>query len=109
MHNFKKGFYYHYKHTDTDVSNYAYEVLNLAHHTEMKGYEDSNEGLLVIYRPLYDSAFVYQNGKHYDARPYDMFYEDVEKDGKMIPRFTPITDEKIICELEKIRGEMYGE
>ncbi len=30
-----KGFYYHYKHDPNGlVNNYAYEVLNIGHHTE---------------------------------------------------------------------------
>lgn len=101
----EKGFYYHYKHDPQgEVTNYAYEVLNVAHHTEVK---DLNEGALVIYRPLY-LAKVYEMGKHWDARPLAMFMENVIKDGKEIPRFTKITDPKIILELEKIKEEMYG-
>lgn len=32
------GFYYHYKHDPTGaVNNYAYEILNIGHHTEIDG------------------------------------------------------------------------
>lgn len=99
------GFYYHYKHDPKgSVNNYAYEVLNVAHHTEMKG----EGGALVIYRPLYES-FVYKQGKHWDARPLSMFMEKVIKDGKELERFTKITEPKVIAELEQIRNEMYQE
>ena len=99
----EKGFYHHYKHDPKgSVNDYAYEVLNMAHHTEMKGEENA----LVIYRPLYE-AFVYKQGKHWDARPMAMFMEKIIKDGKEIERFTLITDPKIISELEKIRDMMY--
>lgn len=100
----EKGFYYHYKHDPTkDVGNYAYEVLNVAHHTEIN---DFDEAAMVIYRPLYE-AKVYIAGKHWDARPLAMFMESVMKDGKEMPRFTKITDPRIISELEKIKQEMY--
>lgn len=107
MQNTKKpeiGFYYHYKHDQNgDVGNYAYEVLNIAHHTEIEGLDDS---AMIVYRPLYESS-VYKLGKHWDVRPLSMFMENVKKDGKEISRFTKITDSKIILELEKIRDKMY--
>jgi hypothetical protein len=101
----QKGFYYHYKHSPVgEVGNYAYEVLNIAHHTEIDNLE---EGALVIYRPLYH-AKVYEMGKRWDARPLTMFTEDVEVGGKNMHRFTRITDPKIIEELEAIRDRMYA-
>ena len=98
------GFYYHYKHTDIDAFNYAYEVLNIAHHTEIEGLDES---AMVVYRPLYESAGVYKIGQHWDVRPLAMFDENIEKDGKVIERFTRIIDENIILELKKKREEMY--
>jgi hypothetical protein len=99
------GFYYHYKHDPVGaVNNYAYEVLNIGHHTEIDGLDES---AMVVYRPLYESAGVYQKGKHWDVRPLKMFMEDVTKDSKTFPRFVKITDEKVIDELTKIRDEMY--
>lgn len=101
----EKSFYYHYKHDPKgDVSNYAYEVLNIAHHSEIDGVEES---AMVVYRPLYKSARAYKAGKHWDVRPFEMFTEILEKDGKKIPRFTKITDLEIIKDLEKIRDFMY--
>jgi hypothetical protein len=98
------GLYYHYKHNyNLDINNYAYEVLNIAHHTEINGLD---EGAMVIYRPLYES-FVYKAGKYWDARPLKMFMDTVKLDGKEIPRFSKITDPKIISELEKIKRQMY--
>jgi hypothetical protein len=101
----EKGYYYHYKHNPNgEAGNYTYEVLNIAHHTEVEGSENS---AMVIYRPLYES-YVYKLGKRWDARPLSMFMENVIKDGKTLKRFTIITDPKIILELEKIKVEMYG-
>lgn len=98
----KKGFYYHYKHDPAGPFNtYAYEVLGISHHTE----EDYN---LVIYRPLYKEAFVYKHGKMFDARPLSMFMESVEKDGKKMKRFRPITDRKLLRRLETLRKKMYS-
>ena len=106
------GFYYHYKHNPKgEVGNYAYEVLNIAHHTEIEGLEES---AMVVYRPLY-AASVYKIGKHWDVRPLSMFMEDVEvKQNEQgfsllkMKRFTKITDPKTILELEKIRDRMYA-
>jgi hypothetical protein len=101
----EKGFYYHYKHDpEGPVNNYAYEVMGIGHHTEVEGLEES---LMVMYRPLYESAGVYKAGKHWDLRPLGMFIEQVNKDGKIFPRFQRITDSKVIAELEKTRDEMY--
>lgn len=100
----EKGFYYHYKHDPKgSINNYAYEVLNVAHHTENDDWDTNG---LVIYQPLYESG-VYKRGKHWDARPLHMFMEPVMKDGKEVERFARITDPKIIAELEKIRDRMY--
>lgn len=60
-----------YRHGKTSK---LYEVLGIALQTE------TNESL-VIYRPQYDSEF------ELFARPYNMFVEDVEIDGQMVPRF----------------------
>ena len=61
-----------YSHTK---SGKKYKVIEVALHTE------TNEQL-VIYQPLYNSRFALF------ARPYDMFIEEVELDGKLVPRFT---------------------
>lgn len=99
------GFYYHYKHDPSgEVGNYAYEVLNIGHHTEIDGLEES---AMVVYRPLYESAGVYKIGKHWDVRPLAMFMESVVKDGKEMQRFTKITDQGVIKALEKIRDTLY--
>ncbi len=104
MNKLEPGFYYHYKHDPTkDVGNYAYEVLNIAHHTEM---EDFDEAAMVVYRPLYE-AKVYTAGKHWDVRPLNMFMENVIKDGKEFPRFVKITDIEVIKKLQQIRDRMY--
>jgi len=100
------GFYYHHKH-DPSVScaNFAYEVLGVAHHTEDDVRKEDR--YLVIYRPLYREAFVYRNGKMFDARPLPMFMENVIKEGIEKKRFTKIKDAEIIEKLNKMRDEMY--
>ncbi len=63
------GMYRHFKGGE-------YEVIGFAKHTE-------TEEQLVIYRNLHDITQLW-------ARPYTMFAETVEVDGKTIRRFTPI-------------------
>lgn len=101
----EKGFYYHYKHNPAgEVNNYAYEVVGVGVHTEEDCRpEDAN---MVVYRPLYE-ATVFNAGKLFDLRPLEMFMEDVTKDGKTFPRFTKITDAKVVAELEAIKKAMY--
>lgn len=99
----EKGFYYHYKHDPNGpVENYAYEVLGVGHHTE------EENTLMVVYRPLYESAFVYKAGKLFDLRPLEMFMENVTKEGKTFPRFQRIIDEKTLSALKAIRDKIYS-
>lgn len=101
------GFYYHYKHDPLGpVNNYAYQIINIAHHTEIEGLKES---AMVVYAPLYDSAGVYKEGKHYDVRPLTMFLEKVTKDNKIVPRFTEITNSETIQKLKEIKKKMYGD
>lgn len=60
------GVYHHYKGND-------YEVLGVARHSE------TNEDF-VIYRALYGN-------RDYFVRPLAQFFEEVEYEGKMVPRF----------------------
>ena len=101
----EKGFYYHYKHDPAgDINNYAYELMGVGLHSEEDSRpEDAN---MAIYLPIYKSG-AYRAGKFFVLRPLEMFMENVEKNGKTMPRFTKITDKKIIAELEKIKGELY--
>jgi hypothetical protein len=55
-----------------------YEVVGVAKHSETL--ED-----LVVYRALYESLEFGNNALW--ARPLKMFFEDVEVDGKKVPRF----------------------
>jgi hypothetical protein len=100
------GFYYHYKHSGKSVGDYAYEVLNVAHHTEI---EDFDAAAMVVYRPLYPEAKVYREGKRWDVRPLAMFAENVTKGDRTFPRFKKVTDPATVAELQKIRREMWGE
>ena len=104
------GFYYHYKHDPGGaVNNYAYEVVGVGFHTE----DDARPGEehFLVYRPLYEAS-VYKASKElgipcFDARPLEMWMEEVIKEGKTFPRFQKITDPAVIEQLEKIRSEMY--
>lgn len=103
----EKGFYYHYKHKDTDEVNFqAYEVVGTGVNTEEEDcrLEDAN---MVVYRPLYN-VDIYEAGKLFNLRPLGMFMENLTKDGKNFPRFKKITDTKVLAVLEAIKMEMYG-
>ncbi|MBU2523458.1 MAG: DUF1653 domain-containing protein [Nanoarchaeota archaeon] len=60
-----------------------YEAIGVAKHSETK--EE-----LVLYRALYDSPEFGPNALW--ARPKAMFLENVQKDGKTVPRFKYIED-----------------
>lgn len=60
------GRYRHYKGQD-------YEVLGAVRHSE-------TEEVLVLYRPLYNDSGLW-------VRPHAMFFEPVEVDGRLMPRF----------------------
>ncbi len=106
----KVGFYYHYKHDPNgSVNNYAYEFLSVGFHTE----DDARPGEahFVNYRPLYEAS-VYKACKELDVpcvdtRPLEMWMGDVEKNGKIISRFTKITDFGVITQLTQICEKMY--
>lgn len=106
----ESGFYYHYKHDPKGlVNNYAYEVVGVGFHTEDDA--RSGEEHFLIYRPLYEAS-VYKASKDlgiscFDARPLEMWMEEVTKDGRTFPRFQRITDPVVIEKLEKIKTEMY--
>lgn len=65
------GRYRHYKGGE-------YEVLGVARHSETLE-------PLVLYRPLYNDSGLW-------VRPYAMFFEDVEHQGRRQPRFALVTD-----------------
>ena len=62
----KKGIYQHYKGN-------RYEVLDTARHSE-------TEEWMVVYKTLYGDFSTW-------VRPYEMFCETIEVDGKRVPRF----------------------
>ena len=74
----EKGVYRHNK------SGKLYEVLGIALQTE------ANESL-VLYRPLYAHDFGYE----LFARPYEMFVEVVELNGKKQPRFEKVEEKRV--------------
>ncbi|MBX4189526.1 DUF1653 domain-containing protein [Candidatus Parcubacteria bacterium] len=99
----KQGYYYHYKHDPNgSINNYAYRIDRLGLHTE-------TGEVLVIYRPLYVEAKVFQLGRFGDVRPLSMFMEEVEKGGKRIPRFQRIENYEVMAKLRAIFEEMYPE
>jgi hypothetical protein len=63
------GRYRHYKGGE-------YEVIGVARHSE-------THEPLVVYRPLYDDTGWW-------VRPHAMFFEEIELDGRVRPRFTRI-------------------
>lgn len=65
------GRYRHYK------GNY-YEVIGTARHSE-------SDELLVVYRPLYGEMGLW-------VRPEAMFEEEVDVDGRLVPRFAKCED-----------------
>ena len=73
----KTGIYEHYKGN-------RYEVLATAHHSE-------TEELLVVYKALYPTKF---GADSVWVRPYDMFVETVQADGKAVRRFQYIGKEE---------------
>ncbi len=93
-----RGFYYHYKHDpQKGINDHAYEVIGLGKHTE-------DETITVIYRPLYANTFLAP--ADYSIRPLSMFIENVEINGKTVPRFQKIEDLKIVEKLEEIKKGM---
>jgi len=68
----KKGIYRHYK-------GKYYEVLLLARHSE-------TEEWMVVYKTLYDEESIW-------VRPYKMFIEKVEVEGKLVDRFEKLEGE----------------
>jgi hypothetical protein len=63
----KPGRYRHYKGGE-------YELIGVARHSETLE-------PLVVYRPLYNQTGLW-------VRPYAMFFESIEVDGRLQPRFT---------------------
>ena len=60
------GRYRHYKGLD-------YEVIGVARHSETLE-------ALVVYRPLYNASGLW-------VRPHAMFFEEIEIEGRRLPRF----------------------
>ncbi len=72
----------HYK--STWWTDYTYEVLGIAKHSE-------TEEEMVVYRPLYEAcrdSWIY--GHDFATRPLSMWYDIVEYEGKQVQRFTEI-------------------
>lgn len=76
MNTIEPGIYVHYK---SDAM--RYEVMGVGLHTETK--EE-----YVVYRPLYKGDI----NPDFWIRPIDMFTSTVEKDGKIIKRFTKVEE-----------------
>jgi len=67
----EKGLYKHYKGN-------MYEVYMTAQHSE-------TEEWMVVYKALYGEEGIW-------VRPYDMFVEEVEVEGTLVPRFQKVED-----------------
>ena len=70
------GVYEHYKSTAADKR--MYQVLGFARHTE-------TDEILAVYIPLY--IIPEHMGLRLQVRPLTMFMEDVEHNGRTVPRF----------------------
>ncbi len=70
------GVYEHYK--STHDSRRYYQVIGFAKHTE-------TGEVLAVYVPLY--VIPEHKGLRLQVRPLDMFMEEVEVNGKLVPRF----------------------
>ena len=100
------GYYYHYKHDPAgSINNYAYYIYGVGHHTEADCRPE--DAFMQVYQPLYESAYVYQNGKMFDLRPLQMFYEPADFKGQKVQRFTKIIDAGVIDTLRAIKEQMY--
>lgn len=101
-----KGFYYHAKHDpDGPVNNSAYEVIGVGVHSEDDC--DPNDAIMVGYIPLYDCPLADQLHL-FQLGPLASWMGEVSVGGRMVPRFTRITDPVIIAQLTRIRGLIYG-
>lgn len=79
------GYYRHFKGN-------IYQVIGVGKHSET-GEE------LVVYLGLYDSPHGY--GAMW-VRPVPMFLETIERDGKTMRRFAPISNKEAMYELYKV-------
>lgn len=70
----KTGIYEHYKGN-------RYEVIDTLRHSE-------TEELMVLYRMMYGDETLW-------ARPYTMFFEEVEVNNKLVSRFKYIGSENV--------------
>ena len=71
MSEFKKGKYRHFKGN-------LYEVVDLVRHSE-------TQEPLVLYRALYGDHGLW-------VRPLEMFFETIEREGKTLLRFEPVSE-----------------
>lgn len=73
-----KGTYRHYK-------GKLYELIDIVHHSETLE-------KMVLYKSLYDNSNVPEGPSWGElwVRPYEMFFEEIEVDGKKVKRFEKI-------------------
>ena len=77
------GRYRHYKGGE-------YEVIGVARHSETLE-------PLIVYRPLYNQTGLW-------VRPYAMFFEHIEHNGRLQPRFAPLVLVKLSNEVKVPSG-----
>lgn len=70
--------YRHYK--STWWTHHTYEVIGIAKHSE-------TEEELVIYKPLFDAESTWLGNAQFAARPVSMRFDQIEWEGKSMPRF----------------------
>ena len=75
----EEGYYQHYK-------GRVYLVVGIAHHSETLE-------SMVVYKAMYESRF---GSDALWVRPESMWAEEVEVDGRFVPRFRPISGEEAL-------------
>ncbi len=79
-------YYYHYKHTNQSINNYAYLIICVAKHRE------TLENM-VIYQPLYETE------ANFWTRPANIWFDNIQTETYTGSRFILITDQEIINQL----------
>lgn len=102
------GFYAGYKRSPHDpIGVHMYEVLAPPYYagdsSELKGVS------FVLYRPLSKDAPVYKAGRGYDLKLLHEFLAPAKLDGRVVPRYTHISDLELIIMCKGLCKALYGQ
>lgn len=90
-------YYYHCNHDPKKgINDHAYVIESIAIDTE-------TDNAVVVYRPLYKSNFLIEKQAHLFTRPLEVFLGTKLINGKEVPRFTKITDQKLIDDFQQFK------